>query len=231
MFYFKITYADLDMAQNFFDNEKHYGEFLVAISSYYRTQQVPNFKTKIVERYFKTYQKTADFILKQKNNGSKGGSQRVENQINKHKSLEAPLTEAFKPKVNISKESKINKENKENILPEVKKLRGECKDFFLSYYLKQKGEEYYWAVKDAANLIKLLSKVEFKVKEKNGVNYTNEEIYLGFCAILTNIKDNWILDNLSIPTINSRFNEIFSQIKNGTNAKQNTKGDSQFRTA
>ena len=39
-----------------------------------------------------------------------------------------------------------------------------------------------------------------------------EKLTSGLQIILTNIKDKWILDHYSLPIINSKFNEIYSQI-------------------
>ena len=164
---------------------------------------------------------------KSRENGMSGG--RPKNLI-KPKETNQVILEPTKP-VNDSVSDSVSvnvKDNKYNISPEVKKLRGDCKNYFLDYYLQKKGSEFYWSTKDAANLNKLIAKVEFKVKEKNGSNYTNEDILVGFKLILSNIKDNWIIDNLSIPNINSKFNEIFTQITNGKTSKDKY-ASSEFR--
>jgi hypothetical protein len=116
--YFKIQYQDLDNARDFFENEKHYGEFLVGLIDYYRTQNVPEFKTKMVQKYFSTYKKTADYVLGQRKLGVNGGKKRVENQMIKQSTLEGsvegsveptlkdPLDAAAKPKLIKDNESK-----------------------------------------------------------------------------------------------------------------------------
>jgi hypothetical protein len=117
------------------------------------------------------------------------------------------------PKVKISKV----KESKENNIPaEVKKLRLDCREFFLQYYATVKGENYYWLAKDATALNSLLAKIKSKIIEKNGFS-EEREIYTSYKLILENISDKWILDNYSIPNINSKFNEIIIQIKNKAN--------------
>jgi len=128
--YFKIQYQDLDNARDFFENDKHYGEFLVGLIDYYRTQNIPEFKTKMVQKYFSTYKKTADYVLGQRKLGVNGGKKRVENQLIKQATLEGlveglvepslkdPLDTAYKPKLIKDNESK-GKEIKGNEIKEI----------------------------------------------------------------------------------------------------------------
>lgn len=94
--YVKITVEDLDIAENFFGNDKQFGEFLVAVTRYYKTGKVPPIKTKLVARYFHAYKKTMDFILQAKHSGSKGGSKRAVNQSNTNSTLEGSLNGSVK---------------------------------------------------------------------------------------------------------------------------------------
>ncbi len=114
------------------------------------------------------------------------------------------------------------------ILPEVKKLRVDCKAYFINHYQSLTGTEYYWEAKDATNLIKLLDKIKFKTKEKFP-DADEEKIKEGFELVVKSITDQWLLSNFSISNINSKFNEIFTQIKskqNGTSKVE--KGQSVF---
>jgi hypothetical protein len=129
----------------------------------------------------------------------------------------------------IYKQQTTNNKQQTIILPEVKKLRADCKRFFIELYEKKKSTGYYWTAKDGAHLAPLLKKIESKVKEKHGEDYTTQNIYEGFSVILENINDVWILDNLSIPIVNSKFNEIFTQIKNGKSNSKDKYESSQFR--
>lgn len=113
---------------------------------------------------------------------------------------------------NNKKEIKI----KSNNIPEVQKLRGDCKDSFLKIYKEKFQTEFYWGPKDATNLIRLIDKITFKVKEKFPGKESPEKVYEAFNLVLLQIKDQWVLSNFSIPVINSKFNEIFTQLKNGT---------------
>lgn len=182
-----------------------------------------------LKRDLKKYE---SIVERNKVNGTKGGRPRTQNNPTEPKKptgLFGNPTEPKKADSDIDSDSVIVKDINNKISPEVKKLRGSCKDYFLNYYLEKKGSQYYWEAKDATNLNKLIAKVKFKVEEKNGTNYTNEDIFIGFKLILENINDSWVLENISIPTINSKFNEIFTKITNGKSTKDKYAG-SQFRT-
>ena len=69
--FFKVNFEDLQFAKDFFDNEKHYIEWLFCISEYYQGNiLIP--KTKIVAKYFNNYKKTMDFIIESKIKGLEG---------------------------------------------------------------------------------------------------------------------------------------------------------------
>lgn len=97
-----------------------------------------------------------------------------------------------------------------------KELFNDIKEAYLSYYHNTKGEEYYWTAKDAGSVKHIVNKIRFKIRER-GMEETDELIVRSFQAVLARIKDRWILDNLSLPIINSKFNEIIAQ--NGQNNK------------
>jgi hypothetical protein len=78
--FYKITYQDIDIALDFFDqNEKKFSEFILATIKYYRNEN-HTFKDKLVEKYFKSYKKTMDFVLQAKIKGKEGAEKRIENQ-------------------------------------------------------------------------------------------------------------------------------------------------------
>lgn len=97
--YVKITEQDLQLAEAFFENEKHFNEFLVNVFKYYRGQNV-QIKTKIVQKYFNSYKKTMDYIIDSYKHGKESVLKRAENQGVKEHTLggvvEAPL-EALPP--------------------------------------------------------------------------------------------------------------------------------------
>lgn len=125
----------------------------------------------------------------------------------------------------------INGDGNGDINKDINILKLNCKNFFLDFYLKLKGTGYVWGAKDSTQLIQLLKKIEFKVKEKKGDSFTDEDLYLGFCAIISKINDAWVINNFSIPIINSKFNDIFTKITNGKIDSQNKYDQSQFTPA
>lgn len=97
--YIKITVQDIEIAEEFFENERHLNEFLAAVIAYYR-QKNPVFKTKIVKKYFQSYRKTMDFVMAAKKSGEKGGRKRVDNQDYKEQTLKGSLEGSVKEPLN-----------------------------------------------------------------------------------------------------------------------------------
>lgn len=102
-----------------------------------------------------------------------------------------------------------------------------CRLAFEQQYLQFKGEEYYYAAKDANAVKQLIDKI--KTKMPDDLKENEDELVQNFTVFIQAIihsgkVERWILDNLSLPVINSKFNEIYSQLKNGT-AKQPNPAD------
>lgn len=117
----------------------------------------------------------------------------------------------------INKQETIKQNNNKQLN---KELFNEAKKKFFDFYKNKTGEDYYFTAKDAGNLKQLIKKIEFKLKEKN-VPQKKEKVVESLEIILNRIQDKWILDNLSISIVNSKFNEIITQAKNG-NTKEST---------
>jgi hypothetical protein len=223
----KISEQDLQIAEEFFENEKHFNEFLVNVFKYYRGRNI-QIKTKIVLKYFNSYKKTMNFVMGAAKSGKEGGLKKAENQTVNSDTLQGyydnpnstPNDTLVANKKVISNKQKVvsYKEKKINIISEFdKQIRSEGKQFFLNCYQSKTGSDFYWEAKDAVALTKLLDKIKAKVREKfpeieNESAEFKEKLTSGLQIILTNIKDKWILDNYSLPLINSKFNEIYSQI-------------------
>ena len=102
-----------------------------------------------------------------------------------------------------------------------------CKLAFEQQYLQFKGEEYYYAAKDANAVKQLIDKI--KTKMPDDLKENEDELVQNFTVFIQAIihsgkVERWILDNLSLPVINSKFNEIYAQLKNGTSRQQPNNG-------
>lgn len=102
-----------------------------------------------------------------------------------------------------------------------------CRLVFEQQYLQKKGEEYYYTPKDAQAIKQLLNKIKSKMPDEEKDN--EESLETNFTAFIQAILNSgkvekWVLDNLSLPVINSKFNEIYAQLKNGTSRQQPNNG-------
>lgn len=86
------------------------------------------------------------------------------------------------------------------------------KECFMNFYSLLFQSEYYWEAKDIV-AIKAISKKLQKAANDKGLDNTPENIAGNFQILLENISDKWILDRLSPTLINSKYNEIISNIK------------------
>tara|TARA_R110000868_G_scaffold396266_1_gene668400 strand:+ start:224 stop:820 length:597 start_codon:yes stop_codon:yes gene_type:complete len=103
--YIKITIQDIEIAEEFFDNEKHFNEFLINVFKYYRGKEI-TIKTKIVAKYFKSYTKTMDYVIVNKEIGYKGYLLKSNNQQLKGEVVEPSLEAVVEP--NIISNNNIN---------------------------------------------------------------------------------------------------------------------------
>lgn len=100
-----------------------------------------------------------------------------------------------------------------------------CRLIFEEEYLKKTGIEYYYSTKDAAAIKQLVGKIKkfMPDNEKNNEDMLEYNFTAFIRAILNSGKvEKWVLDNFSLPVINSKFNEIYSQLKNGTSRQYGT---------
>lgn len=119
--FYKINFEDIDIASEFFDhNQKHLSEFIMATIAYYSGKNV-EIKSKLVEKYFKTYKKTMDSVILAKESGIKGAILKAESQTDKSTTLEGVLKDSLADTLptnnkllNINNKQETVKDKKEN---------------------------------------------------------------------------------------------------------------------
>lgn len=137
-----------------------------------------------------------------------------------------------------NKDNKNNKRNKDNNnIPEQvggndskvisigdseKELFNQALKCFYDYYQNHYGTKYNFTAKDGSHLKQLLKKIESKCREGDKLT-DNENILTAFQYFIGNITDKWILSNFTLPIINSKFNEIIINLKNGNDPKLKTR--------
>lgn len=170
--------------------------------------------------------------LEKRDEKSKKASESARNRWDKAKSNANALQTQYDG--NAIKESKV-KENKKNESkvnsnpPAKSPVHKECKDFFLKFYEDKKGTGYYFQAIDGKKLNSIIKKIEFKIKEKGCAEKEKDlEVIRGFKIFIEHAykdTDNWTRDNFSLSVIDSKFNDIFSKIKNGQSTSDNKSSD------
>jgi hypothetical protein len=94
----------------------------------------------------------------------------------------------------------------------------EARRAWMRLYDELKHEHYYWTGKDSAHLKQLLAKIRAKMAEMpSPTPATDADVVANmelFCRKACE-ADSWVADNLSPAIINSKFNELYTKIKNG----------------
>lgn len=83
-------------------------------------------------------------------------------------------------------------------------------EVWFKFYRYKTGEEYVFDGKDGRHIKQLITKIKVKVKEK-GIEETDDNIINSFRGFLASLTDPWILDNLEVSIINSKFNIIYAK--------------------
>lgn len=107
-----------------------------------------------------------------------------------------------------------------------------CKKSFLDFYFDQEKTEYYFVAKDGTKLKSLIKKIEFKIKEKSSGKKEKsvDETVKGFDIFISSAysnSDQWIRANFNLSILDSKFNDIFSTIKNGKQSKSTSRDQKQ----
>jgi hypothetical protein len=111
--FYKINFEDIDIASEFFDhNQKHLSEFIMATIAYYSGKNV-EIKSKLVEKYFKTYKKTMDAVIVAKGFGLKGAELKAEKQLDISETLEGGVEDTLTETLPTNNKEVIIKDKKE----------------------------------------------------------------------------------------------------------------------
>lgn len=139
--------------------------------------------------------------------------------------------------VNNNVNKNVNENNKENENNNEKEFTGkpdpnlnfQLKEVFCTFYSEKFKTEYIWFAKDWAKTKLISENLLLKIKEKTPnilPEQETEQIVSGFKHLLKGITDPWILSNLSMSIVDSKFNEIINQIINKpNNGKQKGNND------
>ena len=205
--YFKITFQDIEIAENFFENDKYLDEFLLAVCKYYRGKKV-EIKTKIVKKYFETYKKVMDSIIIARENGMKGFIQKSKNQSVINNTLEPSLSPFLS--TNISKKKEIDKEN-------IKPLTFSFSDSLVSYGAEKELVIEWLLVRENKNstntetaLNRFISEVE---KNGNDINFILKECISKSWA---SFESDWIIkenESINWNALINEFNQKFPTSK------------------
>lgn len=88
------------------------------------------------------------------------------------------------------------------------------RNIFESYFEKKTGEKYYWKAADGAQMKRLLNQLKFS-RENRGLTISDKDLIDALQVFLDKITDNWMLANLSVPNISSKYNELVAQARKG----------------
>lgn len=105
-----------------------------------------------------------------------------------------------------------------------KEINSKARLLFEQHFRETFGADYYWTAKDAGAMSQLLNKLKFQ-REQKKMDVSDDSLLYALQYLLSSVKEGWIFDNFSVTNINSKFNEIVAQAKNGNNRKLDTKPD------
>lgn len=167
--FFKVNFEDLQFAKDFFDNEKHYIEWLFYISEYYQGNiLIP--KTKIVAKYFNNYKKTMDFIIESKLKGKEGAIIKAEKQQVNNDTLEGVVEGGLKEPLQLI----INNKTLNNKDKEITNTSAFEFDLFWNIYNKKVDKEKclkVWRKIRIEEIPFILEKAKLYVKSNTDIQY------------------------------------------------------------
>ena len=121
------------------------------------------------------------------------------------------------PAPNPTSDSKKGKPGRKKYSAEETALHSKCKESFSELYQRYKGADYYWQAKDMAAVVGILKQIRFQMPEdeKDNLDLVAYNFQIFTQAVMTR-ADDWVRKNVTPSLINSKFNEIYTQLKNST---------------
>lgn len=204
--FFKVNFEDLQLAKDFFENDKHYIEWLFYISEYYQGNiLIP--KTKIVAKYFNNYKKTMDFIIESKIKGLEGAILKAEKQQVNNDTLEGVVEGGFKEPLQLIINNKtLTNNNKEETIKNAQTL---LTVNFLKWFNEMKFKH-----KGIKGNFKTLTKTDLNnLKELKKANYTPEDFEHAYKIM---IDSEWVkINKIDTPThflVNTNFSKYVNTV-------------------
>lgn len=87
-----------------------------------------------------------------------------------------------------------------------------ARNIFEPYFEKKTGEKYYWKVADAVQMKRLINQLKFS-RANRDLPTTDDDLLFALQVFLDKINDNWMLANLSVSNISSKYNELVAQAR------------------
>ena len=93
---------------------------------------------------------------------------------------------------------------------------------FEEFYQKLYDSPYYWSAKDGMHMKQLLQKISFSRQHReNPLPIDDDSVLAALGQFLERINKSWVMDNFSVSTINSQYNNIISEIRNASKTVTN----------
>lgn len=89
-----------------------------------------------------------------------------------------------------------------------------CRAIFESYFKEIYNDSYYWSAKDAVATKGILQKIKFRRTDRPvPLPVDDDSMVEAFGKFIRSINKSWIINNFSLPKINSQYNDIISEIR------------------
>ncbi|MBQ9417116.1 MAG: DUF4373 domain-containing protein [Bacteroidales bacterium] len=137
---------------------------------------------------------------------------------------EPPQTPTEQPPLVLTAEPQIPPAEPKKTLPkrytdEQTELHSRCKEIFSTLYRQAKGAEFIWSAKEMRMLVDVISKVKSQMNASGFDSNNLDLVAYNFGAFVQKMferADAWLVANASPSIMASKFNEIYTQIKNHT---------------